>query len=172
MSRFLLAMTLSLIVFAPRLANGDYLYTVTDPSQGALKFTFTETALLQSGSTTSFSSVTGVPSYLTIGDFVWNFSSSGTCTYNFIPGNFAIGCAGYDLVDKINPSNVVGYSIATGLPVTWTGVGTYHLGLITVTVSGSSSVPEPSTFILLGTGGWGVLGAFRRRSRKPPLSYD
>ena len=46
--------------------------------------------------------------------------------------------------------------------VTWNSNGSQALGAFDV-IGGSATVPEPSTFVLLGTGLLGVLGAVRRR---------
>jgi len=164
-----LALTFALCLMLPLLAHADYVYSFSgETTDGTVDtFTFTSTTLIRSETAISLSSCLsgGVPcSYVAIYPDGASYVDPGNPTIYYDqmitgpnPGDYyffdsgAFGQVGIHTTDAFFTSLMEEY--ATDITI---GTGT-------LTVTDTSTVPEPSGLMLLGTGVLGFVGPIRRK---------
>lgn len=141
------------ILFGSAVSRADSLYTVTENFSPALATSFSfivlGSSIPSSGDVTAITQISGS----TVTEFSW--ASSAICNLGGFGGD-GNACITYSSSSTLFTGFAPGSFLADG---TYTSIS----GDMTVTISPSAPMPEPSSLLLLGTGLLGLVGAMRRR---------
>lgn len=141
------------LVFPNQAKADSFEYTVTS-STGSTA-TFTESSLASSGDVTSFSSTAGA---LQILEFAWD-SAGLDCIV--VVGNGGAACGGINFAG--GEEQFASFPLGSFLsPGTYQGFSLTGFNNMTVTITGISGVPEPSSVVLMLLG-VGLLFVMRKR---------